>query len=270
MDARWRIVCRAARAGRFSPRLEDDGWVALGLRHMRRLRAGGGDADRDPPSEAAAALADAYRLHKDGGKLERGVLEGLILARQSDDLIAACYHTTPQFIRTYEAMFFSVRDRLHLAEFIHQNAVGCPDWMELDERDADVVLRRAGYLHGPDFLTSTVRYYTSGYTVPPTLEGLSRAQVRDLADMLCMRAMVVQWMQRANDRKLSWSLRLLVELLQGYFLHLSEEEGVVPRSATPPVTGTQTWLEDWPELLRRTTGRLTGPTTLGKGRRSGL
>ena len=64
----------------------------------------------------------AYDLHQDNDASDiRFVVEARILARQDDATIAGKIGTLAETIAWYERLFFCVRDRLNVSDFIHRH-----------------------------------------------------------------------------------------------------------------------------------------------------
>ena len=101
--------------------------------------------------------------------MERGALEARLLARQTDVEVAAACGVMPTAVVAYEALFFEVRDRIPCTAYIQQQAIGATHQELLHERDAEIMLKRLGYLHGPDLLGDMVRYYSTAWSVPDAL-----------------------------------------------------------------------------------------------------
>jgi hypothetical protein len=131
------------------------------------------------------------RRYTTQGKLDRGNLEGRLLAGQPFAAVAAACGLTEAAVEAYHALFLDVAGRLDADVYILDEAIGEKAWYGLQEDDIDLFLKLYGYLKGPLMLEALLRYYTSGWKVPERLDGLTRGQLEDLALMLRIRTIVL-------------------------------------------------------------------------------
>jgi hypothetical protein len=98
-------------------------------------------------------LGHAQRLYFLGESEERAVLEARILARESDETIAAKTSLSPLTVDCYEKLFFNVRDRLDCTDWVCKAAVRRPSARRtergpLDRSDIRAAYRMFGYCGG--------------------------------------------------------------------------------------------------------------------------
>src|SRR5207248_10135692 len=95
-----------------------------------------------------------------------GALEGRLLAGRGDAEVAAACGLTAAAVAAYHALFFDVRDGLGAPLWVVTHAVGPKHFDGLSEAVVDVILRRAGFLHGAGMVDLLVRYFRDGCRVP--------------------------------------------------------------------------------------------------------
>jgi len=103
----------------------DDEYIRALRAFLLRYRSGT-DEDRNQLAYENPGLYWAYQIYDrrhDDGHRKAIIIESRILARQTDDEIAADMGTIPDVIRWYEALFFNVRDRLHCHDWIVDNVL---------------------------------------------------------------------------------------------------------------------------------------------------
>jgi hypothetical protein len=191
VDRRWQVATRTLEDAECARIFCQDAWTQRALDYLCALHACHTDAERDALAAEMADLDAAYRLHA-GDKLTRATVEGLLLARQSVEQVAAECGLTPAAVAAYAALFFDVLGRLHAAEYILGHALGGNVWDgSLTEADGDVFVRLLGYQGGPILLRWAVAYFRGGWSVPPRLEEATPAQLLDLVGVLMTRAIVL-------------------------------------------------------------------------------
>jgi len=190
VDARWQRVCDLARRAKRARHKWDDDWVRLGLRYLNRLSACSSDADRARLARQMPDLDAAYHLHATAGRLERGVVEGRLLAGQTVEQVAAACGLSTAAVTAYEKLFFQVLGRLDAREFIYIHAVGPKMWTGFEEDDVDLLLKVRGFQRGPLTLELLLNYLRHGLQVPDRLEGAGRERLEELVMMLTTKACV--------------------------------------------------------------------------------
>ena len=191
VDRRWQIATRTLEDAGCARVLPRDAWTERARDYLSALHACHTDAERDALAATMPDLDAAYRLHA-GDKLTRATVEGLLLARQSVDQVAAECGLTLAAVTADAALFFDVLDKLDAVEYILLNALGGNIWDgSLTEADGDVFVRLLGYQGGPILLRWAVAYFRGGWSVPECLEEASPAQLLDLVGVLMTRAIVL-------------------------------------------------------------------------------
>ena len=259
VDDRWRRVCRTARAGRLQPGPDDDEWVARGLGYMGALLACRGDAGRQELARALPDLDSAYRLHRHSDCMARGLVEARLLAGQSFEETAAACGLTADAVRAYEALHFWVRHRLHARGWIISWAIGPKCWDGLTERDVDVILKRVAFHGGPVLLEQTLKYYTSGWSVPRTLAVLTRAEVGELQERLHTRAFILAWTLPVEKCERALVLGELANELDALAASLPDPAAASGKAAAPSAEQ-RAWFSAWRKAVRAASGGLSGPT----------
>jgi hypothetical protein len=187
---RWRRAVDLADRGLIGG---DDGWVNRGVEFLTRLRDCRDDTDHDRVARQFPDVAAAHALFTSGYRLTRGGLEGRLLAGLTDDEVAATCGLTAAAVGAYHALFFDLRGGLSAPNWVALHAIGSKVFDGLTEADADVILRRAGFLCGAGMVDLLLRYYRDGCRVPARLEDLTREELTDLRDRLQARAVVLGW-----------------------------------------------------------------------------
>jgi hypothetical protein len=116
----------------------------------------------DVSSNEDQALVEAHRIRWSLDAEERAIVEARLLARETDEEIARKSGISPEAVKYYEALFFSVRDRLNAHDWIiktiHSTAgQGLVYGKEaLNEQHRHTVYRLFGYFGGPLVIDATV------------------------------------------------------------------------------------------------------------------
>ena len=104
--------------------------------------------------------------------------------------VAAKCETTPAVVEAFEAVFFCVRDRLHVEGYILHEAIGRQQYAGLSEADVGVLLKRHAFGGGPAALDAVLDCIQDPPKVPERPEQLSPAELRSLRDRLLIRAWI--------------------------------------------------------------------------------
>jgi len=191
VDRRWQVATRTLEDAGCARVFRRDAWTQRARDYLLALQRCHTDAERDALATTMPDLDAAYRLHA-GDRLTRATVEGLLLARQSVEQVAAECGLTPAAVAAYAALFFDVLGKLDAVEYILINALGGNIWDgSLTEADGDVFVRLLGYQGGPILLRWAVAYFRGGWSVPECLEEASPAQLLDLVGVLMTRAIVL-------------------------------------------------------------------------------
>ena len=166
VDRRW--LRSNHLAGQPRPRWHrtDDRWVRLAVTYIRALNRCRGERQRRRLAERMPALHLAHAIHQADPPLLRWAVEARILAAEDFDSIARKCGTTAEAIECYEAMFFSVLDKLRARTYIICQVIGRKIHHGLSEDDLDVIWKFFGYVGGPLLLDSLI----DGFTAQPRPE----------------------------------------------------------------------------------------------------
>ena len=277
VDRRWQVATRTLEDAGCARVLRRDARTERArdyLRALRALHACHTDAERDALATTMPDLDAAYRLHA-GDKLTRATVEGLLLARQSVEQVAAECGLTPAAVTAYVALFFDVLDKLGAVEYILLNALGGNIWDgSLTEADGDVFVRLLGYQGGPILLRWAVAYFRGGWSVPQRLEEASPEELLDLVGVLMTRAIVLvhvvpyrQCVRAVRLARLVGELRAYVASRTGQAPPVQAADELEPYASlpllgapiegavepTPGVTapiGTDGWWSAWRQALQ--------------------
>jgi hypothetical protein len=274
VDRRWQIATRILEDAECARVFRQDAWTQRALDYLRALQTCDTDAERDALAAEMADLDAAYRLHA-GDKLTRATVEGLLLARQSVEQVAAECGLTPAAVTAYAALFFDVLGKLDAAEYILLNALGGNIWdSSLTEADGNVFVRLLGYQGGPILLRWAVAYFRGGWSIPECLEEASPEQLQDLVGVLMTRAIVLvhvlpyrQCVRAVRLARLAGELRAYVASRTGQAPPVNAADDLEPYASlpllgapvdgavepTPGVTapiGTDGWWSAWRQALQ--------------------
>jgi hypothetical protein len=189
VDARWQIALAIASgiSHRRDFRDDLDQGVLQALRYLKAQQTCLTDADQERLPSDLAAIHAAYQLNQSPDKLTRGIVEARLLAGQSVEETAAACNLQPEIVQVYERLFFAVVAKRQFWAHMMCAAIGEKCWYGLTEADTDIILKRGGLLGGPRMVDRLVRYYSGGWSVPDTLEGLTKGQLEELHEMLFIR-----------------------------------------------------------------------------------
>src|SRR4051794_31005542 len=104
-------------------RRRDDQWVRRARSFLRGLHRAGGDLDDPRLIRADRAVLGAYRLRY-GSERIRWEIEARLLGGQDDAGIGTRTGIAADVIEAYEALFYSVRARLHYIDWVGAVAIG--------------------------------------------------------------------------------------------------------------------------------------------------
>lgn len=187
LDLRWRRCHYLVRHGRRPSRDRDDHATFDGWRYLYDRRT---CRDRRGPEWLAQrhpAVAAAYYLSRQAKPLERAEVEARLLARQTDDAIAAQCGLSAAAIAAFHTLFFNVRDSLDAEIYVYTNVIGPKVFAGLTENDVDIFLKMLGFAHGPLMVDAALRCFRNPPVLPPRLDGLDAAALAELRLMLMIR-----------------------------------------------------------------------------------
>jgi hypothetical protein len=129
-------------------------------------------------------------------------LEARLLTPKDFGEVAAKCETTPEVVEAYEAVFFSIRDRLHIEGYVLHQAIGRKQYAGLREADVGVLLKRHAFGGGPGALDALIDNYEHPPRLPERPEQLGPAESQLLRDKLLLRAWIALDTLPINDRTL--------------------------------------------------------------------
>jgi hypothetical protein len=191
LDWRWRLaaVVKPRRVPAF------DSTIQLTARYLVCQSAG--ESGSTENTEEFNGLESALGLMK-GVSTLRTVVEANILARRTDDQVAAKTGIELKTVQWYEALFFNVRDRLHASDWIVATAIG-------NDRTPAAVLKRFAYFAGPHVLDA----------VQPYLVGIGTRAIDPALDAAIRNAVDVELLPEDNrTRRLLPRLMVMVQQLE--------------------------------------------------------
>ncbi|MCA1685383.1 MAG: hypothetical protein LC745_05255, partial [Planctomycetia bacterium] len=100
-----------------------DSWVERVVAFQEALDDPDGDPHRPRLAELDPALAAAYELHLDGGRLTRWHAEALLLAGEGDGSIAGRCGIPAEVVAAFAEVFFDVRTRLGRTSYVLHQAI---------------------------------------------------------------------------------------------------------------------------------------------------
>ena len=154
-DWRWLKVNNYAEVDRVVPRRQRDEVICDAIEFLARLR------NMSPIPQVAKfemltlmedfkEIAYAHDIYTDNAANSyRWDIEARILAEEPFDSIAKKTATTEEVIKTYEALFFNVLDRIDSSSWVTNCVIGRSVHAGLSERDFDLLWKLFGYWIGP-------------------------------------------------------------------------------------------------------------------------
>jgi hypothetical protein len=142
------------------PTRHDDEFIRAYRKYLMAWRRGG-SAARERLVAECPGLYYAHMLSTHPDQEWKAVMESKLLARETDEMIAAEMSTIPDASFWYEALFFNVRERLHARTYIMKTILGPAARRALDYDDVlnehmrYLCYRSFAYFGGPmalDFL----------------------------------------------------------------------------------------------------------------------
>jgi len=147
----------------------DDDWVVQAVAFRSALAACRDEADRLSLAGTMPALFQAHAVSQADPPLLKWALEARLVAGEPFGEIARKCALLPEAVEAYEALFFSVVDKLDASTWIACQVFGQKIHFGLTEQDLDVLWRFAGYNFGPVMLDVLVHNTTS--PLPPATPG---------------------------------------------------------------------------------------------------
>jgi hypothetical protein len=165
VHGRWLRASFLVKNGR-QPTERDDAWVGRAAAFLEALGRCTDEDDRRRLAERMPAVVQAHTVYTADPPLLRWAVEARILARESFADIARKCALVPEAVEAYEALFFTVRDRLDAETWIWCRVVGAKGYYGLTEHDLDVLWKMIGYGFGPLMLDAHL-HLVPGLPLPP-------------------------------------------------------------------------------------------------------
>jgi hypothetical protein len=199
-DRRWRR-CLYLLRHRHRPFIDhDDDATRAGWRYLREGRVCRNRRDHDRLAERHPAVAPAHHLYSREASLRRAEVEARLLARQSDEDVAAQCSLSAAAVRAYHDLFFQVRDALGAEYYIYHVVIGPKVHAGLGEDDTDILLKLLGYAHGPLMVDLALRYFRTPPALPARLDDLDAAASADVHLLLQLRQLIRTMVAPARAR----------------------------------------------------------------------
>jgi hypothetical protein len=174
LDRRWLRAQHLFQRGSCLSPVHDDHWVGQAVAFLAALAGCRDDEDHAKLAEEMPAVYQAHALHGADPPLLRWAVEARILAREPFDVIARKCGLLAEAVEAFEAIFFSVVDKLHADTWVACNLMGEKAFHGLTEQDLGVWWKMAGYGLGPLVLDRLI-HVLPRQTEPVTPEQLDGA-----------------------------------------------------------------------------------------------
>jgi hypothetical protein len=210
-DDRWRSAVAIVAEGRRASARHDPPEVVEAAAFLRALDQAKDDKGREAVRARWPDLFAAHSLYQEDGPLLWEV-QARVLAGQTDVDVAAACGLTPGAVWNFEALFFSVRDKLGAPDWVDRMAVrpGSTSWAACG--DLGEAWRALGY-HGGPLVLDLVVAATAGRPLPLWVAAREEAGNVGLGERLRLVArMVVDAMLLPPEADPTALLRLYAEV----------------------------------------------------------
>jgi hypothetical protein len=249
LDRRW------LRAGhlverRLDPSPEDDGWVRQAITFLSSLADCPDEAARRLLGERMPIVYQAHAVRHIDPPLLRWAVEAYILSGEPFDVIARKCALITEAVEAYEALFFSVLDKLHAETWVLCVVIGSKIHYGLTETDLGVWWKYLGYVHG-SLMLDKVLHRTLERSRPTTPELLDAALARDTEALFLDKKLLATQLLPVTPETAPQVLQLAAQLgaLKGSVVGNTPMQAAVDSFlhglAAPPACRTdqeQTWL----------------------------
>src|SRR5262245_11976164 len=175
-DRRWRRAGHLVETGQ-RPSPEHDGrWVEQATTYRSALAACLDEADCLRLAGTMPALFQAHCVSQANPPLLKWALEARLVAGEPFGEIARKCALLPEAVEAYEALFFSVVDKLDASTWIACRVLGARSFTGMTERDLDIWWKVVGYGLGPVALDSLL--HAPGFPRPETPADIDEALAR--------------------------------------------------------------------------------------------
>jgi hypothetical protein len=206
---RWERATRLVEDRRYFCSWRDDDWTGAAVRYLRDLRRLPGERGLDELARRHPEVHAARTLHDRADRLTTEV-QGRLLARQPFEAIEQATGVRAEALRSYEALFFNVTDRLDVRDWVTAIAIG---WRKFDPRkgrDRATVLKGYAFHGGPHLLDAVLPYLLgTRMDEEPAADPASPGGRRDRAIRLCVELDTMPWTEEAAWRLHKAHLMLL-------------------------------------------------------------
>jgi hypothetical protein len=195
---RWERATRLVKDRRYFCPWRDDEQTGAAVRYLRDLRRLPGERGLDKLARRHPEVHAARTLHDRADRLTTEV-QGRLLARQPFGAIEQATGVRAEALRSYEALFFNVTDRLDVRDWVTAIAIG---WRKFDPakgRDKATVFRAYSY-HGGPLVLGAVKPYLLGDELrqEPALDTSAPEGERDLSIRLAIEIDTAPWTAAAD------------------------------------------------------------------------
>lgn len=174
-DWRWQFARWQARKRRWQPDGKTPRWLMQAVEYLREKRCSRFSDLQPTLDRRFPLLAGAIRIRRDRGSCWE--VEARILARQSDQEIAARCGLTADAVAMFERLFFCTRDLLAARDRIFLDLIGLGAAWGFRRSQTRRLLRFIGYTAGPVMLDAVLalaregnRRAFGGFRLPPLVE----------------------------------------------------------------------------------------------------
>lgn len=163
-------------------------WITAAERFQREYQACINEEQRANLAEKRPALFWAHWAYRSSNMVKH-IIESQILARSDDYAIGFRCNMPPEYIATYEALFFNVREKLHHRSYILNCVLGPTIHKGLTDREPELLWKLYGYFIGPCIIDALEGKFTNPVWCS-TPETVSSAIMDDAIGSLKMKAAI--------------------------------------------------------------------------------
>ena len=146
------------------------------------------EAELDQLKQSFPAVADAHNFHVTAEPLRRDELEARLLAKETDEEIAAKIDgISPAGVGVYHELFFCVRPRLKAFGYITNMVLKCSPADVVAEDDQATWLRRFAFHFGSAGVDQIIEYFRNPPVIPKSLAELDDDALEVLRKKLAIR-----------------------------------------------------------------------------------
>lgn len=211
---RWDRAQALVKRGCYLSRRRDDEETGRALHYLRASERCRTDRQRQGLAKDFPDVHVARQLHEEGGRVTVEI-QASLLARQSPEVVSDLVEVPEVVVRTYEALFFNILDRLDAKDWISIKAVR---WFRFDPargRDQATVLRALAYHGEPFVLVGFLPYLLpNGLQAKAPLDSTSPEGQLDRLIRLIIGVLMLPWTEKAAQQLVRIHTELLTSARQ--------------------------------------------------------